>query len=98
MKKPSRKQISKEELLKWLKEVRTILILGDIWSKRSGEIYQQIRQLIGNQPSKEKVFVRHIENHLKDMKIKGKVICKICGKNIDEIYQEARVKMKELKE
>ena len=42
------------------------------------------------QPSKERIFVRHIENHLKDMKIKGKVICKICGKDIDEIYKEEK--------
>ena len=32
------------------------------------------------------VFVQHIENHLKDT---GQfVICKICGKTIDEIYEE----------
>ena len=33
-------------------------------------------------------FVEHIENHLRDLKIDGKVICKICGKTIDEIYEE----------
>jgi len=33
-------------------------------------------------------FVNHIENHLRDLKIEGKVICKICGKTIDEIYAE----------
>ena len=38
--------------------------------------------------SKGKVFVEHIERHLKDMKIKGKVQCKICGKDIDQIYKE----------
>lgn len=31
------------------------------------------------------VFVRHIQEHLKENEI---VICKICKKNIDEIYKE----------
>ncbi|MCK4759332.1 MAG: hypothetical protein KAT69_04755 [Candidatus Aminicenantes bacterium] len=39
--------------------------------------------------SREKIFVEHIEQHLKDLKIKGKVLCKICGKDIDTIAQEA---------
>ena len=34
------------------------------------------------------VFVKHIENHLREQKINGKVHCKICGKTIDEIYDE----------
>ena len=33
-------------------------------------------------------FVMHIENHLKEMKIDGQVMCKLCGKTIDEIYEE----------
>lgn len=36
-------------------------------------------------------FINHIQRHLKEMKITshdGKVICKICGKTIDEIYEE----------
>jgi hypothetical protein len=39
--------------------------------------------------SKECAFVRHIENHLKDMEGDLKVACKICNKTIDEIYEEA---------
>jgi len=39
--------------------------------------------------SKAELFVEHIENHLKELKIKGKVQCKICGKTIDEIFDEA---------
>lgn len=31
------------------------------------------------------IFVEHIENHLKPS---DKVICTICGKTIDEIYEE----------
>ena len=31
-------------------------------------------------------FVRHIEEHLVQMKLKGKVSCRICNKDIDEIY------------
>lgn len=38
------------------------------------------------------VFVEHIEYHLQDMEIDGKVICKICGKTIDEIYEEELIK------
>ena len=38
--------------------------------------------------NKDKWFVEHIENHLKEEKIKGKVICKICGKDIDTIALE----------
>jgi len=41
-----------------------------------------------NQYVKSRIFVRHIENHLKEMDISGKVMCKICGKTIDEIYEE----------
>jgi len=50
-----------------------------------------IRQIINEckaRVSKEKIFVQHIENHLKTMGIKGKVICKICGKDIDTIADE----------
>lgn len=39
------------------------------------------------------VFVEHIKNHLsKDQK----VICKICNKTIDEIYEEATNKERHL--
>ena len=44
--------------------------------------------------AKERVFVEHIENHLRDMGIEGKVICKICGKDIDIIAKEAGVEVK----
>ena len=39
------------------------------------------------------VFVRHIEKHLRDdvsFSRHAKVICKICDKTIDEIYEEER--------
>lgn len=41
------------------------------------------------------LLVEHIENHLKEKGIHngGKVICKICGKNIDEIYNEEHKKL-----
>ena len=38
--------------------------------------------------AKARVFVRHIEKHLKQKGINGKVCCKICGKNIDQIFEE----------
>jgi len=34
---------------------------------------------------KADLFVRHIEKHLWEEKLPYKVICKICGKNIDDI-------------
>lgn len=43
------------------------------------------------------LFVEHIEQHLKDKKIKGKVICKICNKTIDDIYKEARERQMKMK-
>jgi len=36
---------------------------------------------------KAEVFVKHIENHLKKENPEWEVICKICGKTIDEIYE-----------
>ena len=33
-------------------------------------------------------FVKHIQRHLHELEIDGKVVCKICGKTIDEIYEE----------
>lgn len=41
--------------------------------------------------SKGKIFVEHIERHLAQMPplhIKKEVICKICGKTVDQIYAE----------
>ncbi len=43
---------------------------------------------------KEIIFVAHISNHLLEMELEGKikknskVCCKICQKDIDEIYKE----------
>ena len=39
---------------------------------------------------KSLIFVEHIEQHLKDMygSFDPRVICKICGKTIDEIVKE----------
>ena len=43
--------------------------------------------------SKGDILIEHIENHLKEDKyknceLKGKVICKICNKTADEIYEK----------
>ena len=40
------------------------------------------------QNRKYMIFVKHIEEHLKDLNLKGKVQCKICGKDIDQIFKE----------
>lgn len=43
--------------------------------------------------TREKIFVEHIEKHLKDdvsFSRHAKVMCKICDKTIDEIYNEEK--------
>ena len=49
------------------------------------DFIRQLTKELKPRVSKEKIFVQHIENHLKTMGIKGKVVCKICGKDIDTI-------------
>jgi len=34
------------------------------------------------------VFVAHVANHLVEQEIQGKVMCKFCNKDIDEIHDE----------
>ena len=47
--------------------------------------FDDIKELINN--TKNTIFVRHIEEHLRDLNIhNGIVLCKICGMGIDEIY------------
>ncbi len=46
----------------------------------------KLTELVGR--NKETLFVNHIEHHLKEMKIDGKVHCKICNMNIDEMIEE----------
>ena len=67
------------------------------WDRKRWEVNQgQVRHIIEaykrlnkyEEPSS--VFVKHIENHLRELKISDKVACKICGKTIDEIYEEER--------
>lgn len=52
---------------------------------------QIIKDLI--KENKSDWFVKHIENHLIELQVKekrdvGKVCCKICNKDIDEIAEE----------
>lgn len=58
-----------------------LILTGGLFPKISNE-----------KTNKCKVFVEHIEKHLKQMsnqeKRHGKVMCKICMKDIDEIYEE----------
>ena len=65
------------------------------WDRKRWEVSQgQVSHIIEaykrlskyEEPSS--VFVKHIENHLRELKINGKVMCKICGKTIDEIYEK----------
>jgi len=38
--------------------------------------------------TKGQVFIEHIQKHLVEMEIEGKVHCKICGMTVEEIYEE----------
>ena len=42
--------------------------------------------------SKEKIFVEHIQKHLREIyqDDDARVVCKICGKDIDQIYEEEK--------
>jgi len=64
-------------------------------------IYKSPRKRGGKMKNKATVFVEHIEKHLREIEkedidktqgytLKGKrhVMCKICDKTIDEIYEE----------
>ena len=52
----------------------------------SEEIMERLEKIEGR-ASKSEIFVGHVQNHLKEDE---KVICKICGKTIDEIYEEEK--------
>ena len=63
-----------------LKEIPLIMKL--LHELRSGQVTEKVRNAR---------FVKHIENHLKELTgglETHKVSCKICGKTIDEIAQE----------
>ena len=74
-------------------------------SMQYSEAYEIIKATLQKQEEehfklKEVIFVKHIENHIKEMGIKAydsKVCCKICNKNIDVIYDN-RIKELEKKE
>lgn len=57
------------------------------------DILQDIGEFRKEQCEMEKalIFVEHIEEHLKEMGL-AKVVCKICHKTIDTIYQNKRTK------
>lgn len=48
--------------------------------------------MIKEQKNKAEIFVNHIKEHIKQLPPEErkyeKVMCKICGKTIDEIYEE----------
>ena len=53
------------------------------------EILRDIKGMVED-IQKSIVFVGHIKRHLRKMKIDGKVQCKICKKDIDEIYEQEK--------
>ena len=73
------------------KEVEAMKKLAENFDRK--QFYSLVRQVeslrVKNWHSRRsKIFVEHIEKHLLDMGIEGKVQCKICGKDIDQIYKE----------
>jgi len=83
--------------VKILDELINITCDGDISdeeraSKYDGlveEVVYLVEEIVDNH--KSHIFVKHIENHLKEMsteeKRHGKPMCKICCKDIDEIFK-----------
>ena len=66
-----------------------IVLAKDNYSKQ--EVYAFLKHYIeqANQDVKDKntIFVNHVHNHFKDKHPDWKVKCKICEKDIDEIYE-----------
>jgi hypothetical protein len=72
-------------------DMKTYVLARDS-SLPNGVIIHRDCPLKDEAKTKEEIFVEHIQNHLKEDKYKdtepkGKVICKICKKDIDEIYE-----------
>lgn len=64
----------------------SVIIL--LWSYNIGYIESILKN------NKATIFVNHIEKHLKEnKKTNKKVICKICNKDIDKIYNENKEKI-----
>jgi hypothetical protein len=51
------------------------------------ELKQEVVDLKADR-DKERIFVEHIKGHLKHMNVGAAVVCKICARTIDEIYEE----------
>jgi len=75
-------------LVKELENSNNLQIAKSFYLKGVHNTLLDMSVKFANMESKSVKFVKHIENHLKDLNIhKGKVLCKICGMDIDEIYQ-----------
>lgn len=48
----------------------------------------EAEQHFENEQNKDNIFINHIQRHLDEMGIDGKVICKICGKSAEQVYKE----------
>jgi hypothetical protein len=85
------KEPTKEIITKWLDfaSVKDINI-EDEWS-----IKQAIRRLIETQPDKYKIFHDHIKAHFEKEHPDWNVVCKICGRDIDMIFQQKNAQIKE---
>lgn len=71
------------ESLKTLHKLLKILSDESYNERMRREKYKHMRKAL--------IFVEHVEEHLKIMypsEMNAKVMCKICGKTIDEIYEE----------
>jgi len=85
------------ETVKIFDEIINITCDGDISDEEKSDKYDRlvedvvylVEDIVEN--TKSNIFVQHVAEHLKKMnrteKRHGKVMCKICCKDIDEIYK-----------
>ena len=62
---------------------------SDIGQKKLIESHRRISDFLGDSLplSKSEIFIRHIQAHLEPDQF---VICKICGKSVNQIYKEKK--------
>ena len=65
------------------------------WTEDDENVWQAIRRLIETQPDKYKIFHDHIKAHFEKEHPDWRVVCKICGRDIDMIFQQKNAQIKE---
>jgi len=100
-------EATKEGIIKYLNEEISYLekrfdsFKGFKWNGLANTIETEllmmkaIRRLIENQPDKYKIFHDHIKAHFEKEHPDWRVVCKICGRDIDMIFQQKNAQIKE---